>query len=143
MELVTEVDDLSENYLLKQIGEKYPGHAVLSEESGARDISSEYQWIIDPLDGTTNYAQGLPVFSISVVLKYKKETVLGVVYVPLLNECLLATGFPYDKAVNQDNNASYFANMVPEVMGIRRMGSAAYDLANVAAGIYDGFWESI
>lgn len=169
VDLVTEVDKLSEKYLLKAIRDKYPDHSILSEESGKHDYhGSDYLWIIDPLDGTTNYAQGLPLFSISIALQYKKETVLGVVYLPVLDllfeavrgqyaylngrritvgtktdlrECLLSTGFPYDQHTNSDNNVNYFAYFVPRARGLRRLGSAAYDLANIAAGILDGYWE--
>jgi len=169
IDLVTEVDKHSEEYLLGQIKAKYPGHAVLAEESGQDGPSgSEYRWIIDPLDGTTNYAQGLPMFAVSVALEYRKETVLGVVYLPKLGllfeavrgegaflngqrlavgrkdnlrDSLLATGFPYDIAEHKDNNLEYFGRLVPKARGIRRIGSAAYDLANVAAGIIDGYWE--
>jgi myo-inositol-1(or 4)-monophosphatase len=167
--LVTEIDKLSEEYFLKAISAKYPGHSILSEEAGENEhTGSAYRWIIDPIDGTTNYAQGLPIFAISVALQYQEETVLGVIYIPMLDllfeaikgqkafvngkkisvgaktnlrECLLSTGFPYDQARNPDNNTNYFTHFVPLARGIRRLGSAAYDLANVAAGILDGHWE--
>ncbi len=169
VDLVTEVDKLSEEYFLKAIREKYPDHGILSEESGeSENGGSEYKWIIDPLDGTTNYAQGLPIFAISVALQYRNETILGVVYVPMLDllfeairgqkafgngkritvgakynlkESLVATGFPYDQSHTKDNNTNYVTHFVPKTRGIRRLGSAAYDLANVAAGIYDCYWE--
>ncbi|WP_432666019.1 inositol monophosphatase family protein [Wukongibacter baidiensis] len=168
VDLVTEVDELSEKYILSSIKENYPLHGILSEESGKSDIESDYLWVIDPLDGTTNYAQGLPIFATSIALKYKDETILGVVYSPIvdqlftaskgngaylngekisvgakkeLNKSVLATGFPYDRATTEDNNAFYFAHFVPKVRGLRRMGAAAYDLANVAAGSLDGYWE--
>ncbi len=169
IDLVTEIDKLSEEFLINAIREKYPEHSILSEESGEhKAVNSEYLWIIDPIDGTTNYAQGLPIFSISIALQYQRETVLGVVYLPMLDllfeairgqkaflngkqiivggkhnlkECLLATGFPYDQLNNNDNNVNYFAYFVPRTRGLRRLGSAAYDLANIAAGILDGYWE--
>ncbi|MCT4564663.1 MAG: inositol monophosphatase [Maledivibacter sp.] len=168
IDLVTEVDELSEKHILNCIKENYPLHGVLSEESGQDHVDSDYLWIVDPLDGTTNFAQGLPIFAISIALKYKEETMLGVVYAPLvdqlfeavkgkgaylngedifvgnkkdLSKCVLGTGFPYDRAIHKDNNANYFAHFVPKVRGLRRMGAAAYDLANVAAGSLDGFWE--
>ncbi|NLI93238.1 MAG: inositol monophosphatase [Peptococcaceae bacterium] len=168
-DLVTEVDKLSEEYFIKAIKEEYPDHCILSEESGEYENNgSPYRWIIDPLDGTTNYAQGLPIFSISVALQQNNETILGVVYLPMLDllfeavrgqkafvngrkimvgnkenlkECLLATGFPYDQATNTDNNTNYFSHFVPRSRGIRRLGSAAYDLANVASGVFDAYWE--
>lgn len=169
IDLVTEIDELSEEFLLKEINKKYPDHSILSEESGEHEVSdSDYLWIIDPLDGTTNYAQGLPIFAVSIALQHHKETVLGVIYVPMLDllfeaikgqgaflngkqitvgaknkliECLLSTGFPYDQHSNQENNSNYFAYFVPRARGLRRLGSAAYDLANIAAGILDGYWE--
>lgn len=168
IDLITQVDYLSEKIILSGIREAYPEHAVLSEEAGINEAASDYMWIIDPLDGTTNYAQGLPVFAVSIALQYQGETVLGVVYAPFmrqmfaavrgrgsyLNEkrikvsdktefknAFLATGFPYDRAVHPDNNLKYFCHLKPKVRGIRRLGSAAYDLACVAAGIFDGYWE--
>jgi len=171
VDLVTEVDKISEEYFLEAISRKYPGHSILAEESGENeglDADSDFRWIIDPLDGTTNYAQGLPIYAISVALQYRGETELGVIYLPMLDllfeavrgkkaflngerievgtktrmkECLLATGFPYDQAQTADNNTDYFSYFVPRARGIRRLGSAAYDLANVAAGIIDGYWE--
>jgi len=168
VELVTEVDILSEKMLLQTIGKAYPDHDILSEECGAIRQNSDYLWVIDPLDGTTNYAQGIPIFAISVALQYQGTTVLGAVYQPVLGEmftalkgrgahlngrelavsqkfvladCVLATGFPYDKAVHKENNAAYFTHFVPRVRGLRRLGAAAYDLACVAAGRFDGFWE--
>ncbi len=168
VDLVTEVDRWSEEYLMHAIRETYPGHAILSEEYGKHDIASDYLWVIDPLDGTTNYAQGLHVFAISIALQYMAKTMLGIIYVPVLDqmfeavrgqgaylngnvvrvsgkenlpECVLATGFPYDRLENPDNNVNYFSRITPQVRGIRRMGSAAYDLANVSAGLLDGYWE--
>ncbi|MTI69643.1 MAG: inositol monophosphatase [Firmicutes bacterium] len=168
VDLVTEVDELSEEYIIKAIKSTYPEHGILSEEAGKKNCKSDYLWIVDPLDGTTNYAQGLPIFAISIALKYKEDYVLGVIYIPMLdelfeaikgkgaylngksitvsskdklNQCVLATGFPYDRAINKDNNANYFAHFVPKVRGLRRMGVAAFDLANVACGRLDGFWE--
>lgn len=168
VDLVTEVDALSDKHILNSIKENYPLHGILSEESGRADIESDYLWIIDPLDGTTNYAQGLPIFAISIALKYKTETIIGVVYTPIIDQlfeaskgngaylngekilvgdkgdlsrCVLGTGFPYDRAIHKDNNSNYFSHFVPKVRGLRRMGAAAYDLANVASGCLDGFWE--
>lgn len=167
-ELVTEVDKLSEKMLLQAISQAYPDHDILSEECGAIRHDSDYLWVIDPLDGTTNYTQGIPIFAISVALQYRGVTVLGAVYQPVLGEMftalkgrgahlngrelavsqkdvlsdsVLATGFPYDKAVHKENNAAYFVYFVPRVRGLRRLGAAAYDLACVAAGRFDGFWE--
>ncbi len=168
VDLVTDVDRWSEEYLMNAIRENYPDHAILSEEYGKHDMLSDYLWVIDPLDGTTNYAQGLPIFAISIALQYQSETMLGVIFVPVLDQmftalrgqgaylngkaiqvsgkenlrqCVLATGFPYDRAENPDNNVNYFSRITPQVRGIRRMGSAACDLANVSAGLLDGYWE--
>lgn len=134
---------------------------------------SDYRWVVDPLDGTTNYSQGLPVFSVSIALQYRGETIVGVVYAPYLNELfwaskgggaymksrsgevkrlhvsdkqtlatsVIATGFPYDKDVNPDNNSDNVARIIPYVRDVRRLGSAAYDLSCVAAGLLDGYWE--
>lgn len=168
VDLVTEVDHYSEQYLITALHHAYPDHAILSEEQGQQIGYSEYLWVIDPLDGTTNYSQGLPIFSISIALQYRGQTIMGVVYAPImdqmftaiqgkgaflngkpiavaqkteLGQCVLATGFPYDRATHPDNNLNYFAHFAPRVRGIRRMGSAAYDLCNVALGALDGYWE--
>lgn len=167
-DLVTEVDELSEKMLLKGIGDAFPEHGFLSEERGASNREAPYLWVIDPLDGTTNYTQGIPIFAVSVALQHQGETILGVIYEPVLEEmftaikgrgaylngnelrvsaktelskCVLATGFPYDKATHKENNADYFSHFVPRVRGLRRLGAAAYDLACVSAGRLDGFWE--
>ncbi|HYH01793.1 MAG TPA: inositol monophosphatase family protein [Bacillota bacterium] len=168
IDLVTEVDKLSEAMLLAKVRESFPEHSILAEEGGAQDNASDYRWVIDPLDGTINYAHGFPIFCISVALQYRDESVLGVVHVPALaetytavkdggaflnggrlqvsettrlNQALLATGFPYDRAMDPDNNLKYFNYLLTQVQGIRRAGSAAFDLCNVAAGRFDGYWE--
>jgi len=168
IDLVTEVDRKSEAILINRIRENFPEHNILSEEAGLKDQSSRYCWVIDPLDGTTNYAQGLPIFAVSIALQYQNKTLLGLVYAPVLKqmfwavkgqgaflngerlavgpksellESVLATGFPYDRAVHPDNNVNYFSYLLTKVRAIRCMGSAAYDLANVAAGNLDGYWE--
>ena len=167
-DLVTEVDKKSEDIILGHIKREYPDHAILSEETGRNDKESDYLWVVDPLDGTNNYAQGLPVFCVSIGLRYKGETILGVVYASYideifwatkdggaffngekievaqereLNRCVLATGFPYDKGTHPLNNLEYVNRLVPQLRGIRRMGAAAYDLCAVAMGILDGYWE--
>jgi len=128
----------------------------------------KYRWVLDPLDGTNNYSQGLPIFVVSIALQCNEKTVLGVVYAPYLDELytaklgegafrngqkikvalakelgasILGTGFPYDKGENPDNNISNFSKIVPNIRGIRRMGAAAYDLCCVASGFLDGYWE--
>ncbi len=169
VDLVTEVDKACEAYIINEIKRLFPSHDILSEESGMHDNASDFLWIVDPLDGTTNYAQGIPVFSVSIALIHKGDRVVGCIYQPILDEMftaikgsgaylnnkhklqvskktklidsILVTGFPYDKGDNPINNADFFAAFVPKVRGIRRYGSAAYDLANVAAGFIDGFWE--
>lgn len=168
-DVVTEADKASEALIVKRIGERFPSHSVLAEESGASgDAAAEWQWVIDPLDGTTNYSQGLPVFCVSIALRYKATTVVGVVYAPALGELfeavrgggarlngkpigcsrkqepdrmVVATGVPYDKGVNPDNNLDNIVRVAPRVRGIRRMGSAAIDLSYTAAGFFDAYWE--
>ncbi len=167
-DVVTVADKESECYIIGEIAKRYPDHAVLGEESGMHTGHSDYCWVIDPLDGTTNYSQGLPVFTVSIGLQYKGETILGVVYAPYLNELyegcrgqgatlngtpirvsnknntqrsVVATGFPIDKDRNPDNNLDNLSRILPVVRGVRRMGSAAYDLCCVAAGFLDGYWE--
>ncbi|MHB8770688.1 MAG: inositol monophosphatase family protein [Syntrophales bacterium] len=166
--LVTEVDRLSEALIVERIRRRFPGHDILAEESPEWAGGSAFRWIIDPLDGTTNYAHGYPVFCVSVALEVEGEVRLGAVYTPLLAELfvaekgagallngrrlavsataelsrgLLATGFPYDLRENRDNNLSYYRAMAKHAQAIRRTGSAALDLAYVAAGRFDGFWE--
>jgi len=167
-DLVTEVDQLSEEILIGHILNEFPNHSILSEENGALKHHSKFQWIIDPLDGTTNYIHGFPIFSISVALKYCDELIMGVIYVPRLDELyvalkgrgaylnyqrievststslessLLSTGFPYNRGITSNNNLNFFNQLVPKIRGIRRTGSAAYDLCNVATGRFDGYWE--
>lgn len=173
-DVVTRADRESEAFIVRSILERYPTHAILGEEGGARgDAASEWRWVVDPLDGTTNYSQGLPVFCVSIALQYRGETVVGVVYAPYLREfftavrgggawcrrgdgepvrlhvstkqrldcSVVATGFPYDKSENPDNNSDNVARILPHVRDVRRMGAAAYDLSCVAAAMLDGFWE--
>lgn len=173
-DVVTRADRESEELIVRSILERYPTHAILGEEGGARgDAASEWRWMVDPLDGTTNYSQGLPVFCVSIALQYRGETVVGVVYAPYLRELftavrgggawcrrgygepvrlhvstkqrldcsVVATGFPYDKSENPDNNSDNVARILPHVRDVRRMGAAAYDLSCVAAAMLDGFWE--
>lgn len=168
IDLVTEADKLSEAFILAEIGRRYPDHGILSEESAAKNEQASIRWIIDPLDGTTNYAHGFPFFCVSIALEEDGVVVLGAVYDPLrdemffakrgegaflngkkmhvssvtdLSRSLLATGFPYDIRVNPDNNINYFCSMVVKAQAIRRPGAAALDLSYLAAGRLDGFWE--
>lgn len=167
-DIVTIADKESERLIIDKIHFAFPGHAVLAEESGDDNRKSDWRWVIDPLDGTTNFSQGIPLFSVSIGIEYKGETIAGVVCAPYLqetfsaikgegarlngkiihcghkthlSESVLATGFPVDKDENPDNNLDNVARVLPRVRGLRRFGSAALDLSYVAAGILDGYWE--
>ena len=169
IDLVTEVDLASERFIVETIRNQYPEHRILSEEEIEDSGASEYFWIIDPLDGTVNYAHGYPVFCVTMALQYRGDLILGVTHDPIRNETftvekdkgvfcnghslkvsktrrlvesLLATGFPYTRATIKDNNLPEFNQVLPKVQGIRRGGSAALDLAYVAAGRFDGYWEA-
>jgi myo-inositol-1(or 4)-monophosphatase len=168
IDLVTEADKMSEELILAEIGCRYPDHGILSEESKEKNKQAPLRWIIDPLDGTTNYAHGFPFFCVSIALEKEGTVVLGVIYDPTredlftaslrggaylngrklqvssvndLSRSLLATGFPYDIRESQENNLNYFNMMVKKAQAIRRAGAAALDLAYLAAGRFDGFWE--
>lgn len=167
-DVVTTADKESERYLIGKIRTAYPDHSILSEESGSESREEEWRWVIDPLDGTTNFSSGLPVFSVSIGLEHRGKVVAGVVFAPYLNELfkaikgkgatmngrpircsdksqlatsVLATGVPYDKDRNPDNNLDNICRLAVKVRGIRRYGSAAMDLCYVAAGYLDGYWE--
>jgi myo-inositol-1(or 4)-monophosphatase len=171
IDLVTEVDVASETFIIERIRSYHPRHAVLAEESGASDKTggprSEYQWIIDPLDGTTNYAHGYPCFCVSIALERAGVLELGVIHDPMrdetfaaergegatlngrpirvsgtddLNRSMLCTGFPYDVR-DRGDFARHFSNFIMHAQAVRRDGSAALDLAYVACGRFDGFWE--
>lgn len=174
IDLVTEVDRACEALIVEGIGATFPGDAILAEEGGrgAEDgagRSTPFRWIIDPLDGTTNFAHGFPRFCVSIGIEHDGERAVGVVYDPLLDECfeaakgrgawlgdrrlavsreselargLFATGFAYDVHDAIDDNLAAFARVVKTARGIRRDGSAALDLCYVAAGRVDGYWES-
>jgi myo-inositol-1(or 4)-monophosphatase len=166
--LVTEIDKQSEALIIKKINEHFPDHSVLGEESGAGARTSEYKWIIDPLDGTTNYTHGLPLYCVTIGIEYKGEIITGAIYDPNAEELytaekgkgaylngrritvsgadtlinsLLVTGFPYNVKDNPENVIEHFVNFLPVAQGVRRLGSAALDLAYVASGRFDGFWE--
>jgi myo-inositol-1(or 4)-monophosphatase len=165
---VTEVDRLCERAILKMISESFPDHDILTEESPFEGKGSSWKWIIDPIDGTTNYFHGFPCFCVSIGLEVEGEVKLGVVYVPPLDELfhaekgegaflngeriavsradrlrrsLLCTGFPYDVHERVDFYLRYFRQFITRSFAIRRPGSAAVDLAYLAAGRFDGFWE--
>lgn len=166
-DFVTEVDKRAEQIIIETIHRAYPDHAILAEESGARG-NSQYQWVIDPLDGTTNFLHGFPQFSISVALKYKDVLDQAIIYDPLRQElftasrgagaylddrrirvsrqsslegALIGTGFPFRAIDRLDAYLETFRKLTPLAAGIRRPGSAALDLAYVACGRLDGFWE--
>ncbi len=166
--LVTEVDRASEEMIVEALRAKYPDHDVLAEESDYGNFGSPFKWIIDPLDGTTNYAHGFPWFGVSIALEVEGAVKLGVVCHPMMDElfaaikgegaflngkpirvsrraplknCLLATGFPYDRTRNNENNFANFENFQMAARAVRRAGAAALDLAYVAAGRLDGYWE--
>lgn len=165
---VTEMDRASEALLLERIREAFPHHAIISEESGALSGDREHRWYIDPLDGTVNYAHGLPIFAVSLAYYEGNQPCLGVVYDPMRDECfyaergkgafindqpiqvsatpdlihaLLVTGFPYDLDGHRPDNLDLFALFTRRTQGVRRLGSAALDLCYVASGRLDGYWE--
>jgi len=168
VDLVTEADRMSEELILSAIRETWPDHDVMAEETPYKKKASPWRWIVDPLDGTTNYAHGFPVFCVSLAWEFEGELWGGVIYNPLLEEMfwsqrgkgaylngkrlsvsplsdlsisLLATGFPYDIRETKEDNLSEFSFLAKRAQAIRRAGSAALDLAYVAAGRLDGFWE--
>jgi myo-inositol-1(or 4)-monophosphatase len=166
-DFVSEVDRQAEQAIIKVLHDAYPKHAILAEESGGTG-ASEYRWIIDPLDGTTNFLHGFPQYSISIALAQRGKVVQGVIYDPVRNdlytatrgagaylndhrirvgkrsrlrECLIGTGFPFREFSAIDAYLGMFRDMTQKTAGVRRAGSAALDLAYVAAGRLDGFWE--
>ncbi len=166
-EFVSEVDKAAEQAIIEVLQKSYPDHSILGEETGSHK-GNEYQWVIDPLDGTTNYLHGQPQFSISIALKYQGQLEHGVIYDPLREEmfsatrgsgaflndrrirvtqrkgldgALIGTGFPYRDHSHLDAYMGMFRDMIADTSGIRRPGSAALDFAYVAAGRLDGFWE--
>jgi len=166
--LVTEMDFRSERIIVSEIRKHFPEHGFLAEEKAQERTGSPYRWVIDPLDGTTNYAHGLPVYCVSIALEYGGEIILGVVYDPSreelfvaqkgkgarlngrrmtvsktsrLSKSLLTTGFPYDLRESPVDNFDHFRNFALRTHAVRRCGSAALDLCYVAAGRFDGFWE--
>jgi myo-inositol-1(or 4)-monophosphatase len=167
VDLVTEADRKSEKLITSRLHERWPQHDIVGEEGTRRESGAEYRWYIDPLDGTTNYAHSFPVFCVSLGLQRRDELVAGVLYDPTrdelfaaekgsgarlngqpihvsktqrLCESLLATGFPSHKR-HKNPNIHFYHQITLRSHGVRRAGSAALDLANVAAGRVDGFWE--
>jgi myo-inositol-1(or 4)-monophosphatase len=166
--LVTEVDKHSEKKIIEIIKASFPGHSIISEEVGELIQDSPYQWIIDPIDGTVNFAHGIPICCVSIGLKHKDELLLGVVYNPMMNELFFAekgkgaylndkpikasnkkdfetaclvTGFPYKWPKTFEHPIRVFERFIMEGLPVRRLGSAAIDLCWVACGRFDGFWE--
>lgn len=166
--LVTEMDMRAEQTVVETLLRAFPDHGILAEEGSTRESESPFRWIIDPLDGTTNYAHGYPCFAVSIALESAGEVIAGVVYDPMREELfsackgegahlnanplhvsgtgsliqsLLATGFPYDRSVSKKNNLNHFSDLLMASQEVRRDGSAALDLCSVAAGRFDGFWE--
>ncbi|HKF52043.1 MAG TPA: inositol monophosphatase family protein [Candidatus Acidoferrales bacterium] len=169
VDLVTETDRKSEAAILERLRREFPEHAIIAEEGGASGpgASAEYQWQVDPLDGTTNFAHGYPVFAVSLGLLERGEPVIGAIYNPVtremftamrgrgafrngspihvsavdkLSRSLLATGFPSHKRV-QNPNINYYWEFTLRSHGVRRAGAAALDLCSVACGQFEGFWE--
>ena len=175
-DVVTRVDKACEAYLIESIARQFPTHTIIGEETGSHVKSdADFSWVVDPLDGTNSYSQGLPVFCVSIGITFRREPVVGVVYAPYLDElftavkgngawmsrpahrqpptrlavsdktdlrqCVLASGFPYDKATHPINNIREASVIIPLIRGFRRMGSAAYDLCSTAMGTIDAYWE--
>jgi myo-inositol-1(or 4)-monophosphatase len=167
VDLVTVADRKSEGLILERIQARWPKHDVLGEEGASIETGSDYRWYVDPLDGTTNFAHGFPVFCVSLALEWKGQRIAGVVYDPTrdelfsaergsgaylngepiraskvanLAECLVATGFPSHKR-HKNPNIFFYHQITLRTHGVRRAGSAALDLASVASGRFDGFWE--
>jgi len=166
-DLVTDADRRSEALIIERLRSRFPKHSVVAEEGGGQETSSDYCWYVDPLDGTTNFAHGFPVFCATLGLTYRGEVVAGVAYDPTrdelftaergagaylnnqrihvsknanLGECLVATGFP-PFAQDHELNIQFYHRFTRLSHGVRRAGSAALDLSYVAAGRFDGFWE--
>lgn len=168
IDIVTDADRASEEIIVSAIHRRFPEHDIITEERPPEISGSPWKWFIDPLDGTVNFAHGYPVFCVSIALARDNELIAGMIYDPLrgelfqaalgrgalmngqpihvsaadrLERSIVATGFPYDRATDPDNNVAEFSRIVTRVQGMRRGGSAATDLAYVACGRLDGFWE--
>jgi myo-inositol-1(or 4)-monophosphatase len=166
-DLVTEADRASEKFVVEQLKARFPEHAILAEEGGGHDNASEYRWYVDPLDGTTNFAHGYPVYNVTLALEKAGELIAGVIFdpnrdelftcekgggaflnggrihvsrAPVLNESLFSTGFP-SRRRHLDVNIHFYYQLAMSTHGVRRGGAAAIDLAYVACGRLDGYWE--
>jgi myo-inositol-1(or 4)-monophosphatase len=167
-DLVTSVDRGSEEIIIREIHKKYPDHAILAEESGEEASTGDFRWVVDPIDGTTNFVHGYPFFCVSIAVQRREETVAAVVFDPFhgemfsaikdqgaflnqgrvsvsptpdLSHSLLATGFPYRAGEEWQHSMALFKGFYSRTHGVRRDGAAALDLCYVAAGRFDGFWE--
>ncbi len=167
-DLVTEIDKKAEQVIIDNIKKYFPDHQILSEEIGSMESSSEYKWIIDPIDGTVNFVHGIPICCVSIGVEYKGKIVMGAVYNPMLEELFkaekdkgatlnnrpiqvsakgeiesscLVTGFPYRWANVDKDPIKVFETFIRQGLPVRRLGSAAIDLCWVACGRFDGFWE--
>ena len=168
IDLVTIADTQSESFILNQIKAAYPLHHIIAEESAIVENNSDYRWVIDPLDGTTNFVHNLPIFAVSIGLQYKDETIVAVVYNPAADKCfwaeknskaylngdpihttltntlsysLLVTGFPYSHDERWEKGFDLFKQVYGKTQGVRRLGAAALDFCFVAMGRFEGFWE--
>jgi len=168
VDLVTEFDRQSEALIVESLRRAFPTHAIRAEEGGGKTAESEYEWLVDPVDGTTNFAHGFPVFAVSLALTQHGRPIAGIVYDPLrdelfaaetghgatlngapihvsagadLSQSLLATGFPYDVRTNPRNNFAQFQQFSLRSQAVRRAGAAALDCVWVAAGRLEGYWE--
>ena len=168
VDLVTSADHASEKLIVTSLRSAFPEHSIVAEEGSGGTRDGDWVWLVDPLDGTTNFAHAFPVFAVSMALRGPEGLLVGVVYDPLRDECftaarglgawlngqpihvsacrqldqaLLATGFPYDRRTAEDNNVTAFGVFLRRCQGIRRAGAAALDLAYVACGRIDGYWE--
>jgi len=168
IDLVTDADLASEKYIIKALRDSFPDFSILAEEGSSVETGSDFRWVIDPLDGTTNFAHNFPFYCVSIGLEYQGNVILGVVYDPereeqfyaysgggaflngrkikvsdssKLEKSLLATGFPYDIGTSREDNLKYFRRFVKQAQAVRRAGSAALDLCYLACGRFDGFWE--
>ncbi len=168
IDIVTDADLSSEEFIIRKIRKKFSGDSILCEEGSNIEKRSERKWIVDPLDGTTNFAHNYPFFAVSIALEERGRIALGVVYDPIRRELfsaiagggaelngkkiyvskinalkysLLSTGFPYDVATSSENNLNHWCNFIKRAQAIRRDGSATLNICYVACGRFDGFWE--
>ncbi len=168
VDLVTNFDKRSQEIIVAHLSGLFPDHDFLAEEGLSKTAGSQFRWVIDPIDGTTNFAHGFPVYSVSIALQKNHETEVGVIFDPTRDEMfsaagkqgaalngrritvsttreltrsLLSTGFPYDIRESQENNLDHFSDFAVRAQAVRRCGSAALDLCYIACGRFDGFWE--